>query len=280
MESTIDNTPLEASNNQILYAGFELLDKSEGILQAKPGSYNDMIIFILNGSIKIKSSHTNTKLISEPNMAFLKVYENYTYEIAPLSKILVFYFNSLTFDELLNFQAQHDLLPESAFKCIELEILTPLKNFLELIVLYLENKYQSYKLYASSKEELFYLLKIIYSKEELGEFFYLLANTPSEFEKLVAANYMNVKNVQELANIMGYGINSFRNKFKETFGIPAYQWLQNEKAKRILNCLITKEKDFKSIIDEFDFSSHSHFYKFCKLQYGLTPDELRKKIKH
>lgn len=280
MESTINNTPSEASNNKILYAGFELLDKSEGTLQTKLGSYNDMIIFILNGSIEIKSLHTNTKLIGEPNMVFLKVYENYTYEIAPLSKILVFYFNSLTFDERLYFQAQHDLLPESAFKCIELEILSPLKNFLELIVMYLENKYQSYKLYASSKEELFYLLKEIYSKEELGEFFYLLANHPSEFEKQIAANYMNVKNVKELANILGYGINSFRNKFKDTFGIPAYQWLQNEKAKRILNCLITKEKDFKSIIDDFDFSSHSHFYKFCKLQYGLTPEELRKKIKH
>lgn len=280
MESTIDNTPLEASNNQILHAGFDLLDKSEGTFLTKPGSYNDMIIFILRGSIKIKSSHTSSKSISESNMVFLKVYENYTYEIAPLSKILVFYFNGLTFDELLSFQAQHDLLPESAFECIELEILAPLKNFLELIVLYLENKYQNYKLYASSRDELFYLLKIIYSKENLGDFFYLLVNHPSEFEKQVAANYMNVKNVQELAKIMGYGINSFRNKFKETFGIPAYQWLQNEKAKRILNCLITKGEDFKSIIDEFDFSSHSHFYKFCKIQYGLTPDELRKKVKH
>ncbi len=44
---------------------------------------------------------------------------------------------------------------------------------------------------------------------------------------------MKVKNVKELANLMGYGINSFRVKFKENFGIPAYQWLLNEKAKRI-----------------------------------------------
>ena len=84
--------------------------------------------------------------------------------------------------------------------------------------------------------------------------------------------------VKELANLMGYGINSFRVKFKENFGIPAYQWLLNEKAKRILKCLTTEGEDFKSIIDDFDFSSHSHFYKFCKTQFGLTPEELKKKL--
>ena len=77
---------------------------------------------------------------------------------------------------------------------------------------------------------------------------------------------------------MGYGINSFRVKFKKNFGIPSYQWLLNEKAKRILKCLTTEGEDFKSIIDDFDFSSHSHFYKFCKTQFGLTPEELKKKL--
>ena len=125
----------------------------------------------------------------------------------------------------------------------------------------------NYNLYLAKREELFYLLKTVYPSKDLGHFFYLLANHPSEFEKQVAENYMKVKNVKELANLMGYGINSFRVKFKENFGIPAYQWLLNEKAKRILKCLTTEGEDFKSIIDDFDFSSHSHFYKFCKTQF-------------
>lgn len=35
----------------------------------------------------------------------------------------------------------------------------------------------------------------------------------------------------------------------------------------------------ENIIDEFDFSSHSHFYKFCKARFGYSPTELRKKLK-
>lgn len=43
--------------------------------------------------------------------------------------------------------------------------------------------------------------------------------------------------------------------------------------------ILTSEDDFKNIIDEFDFSSHSHFYKFCKARFGYSPTELRKKLK-
>lgn len=280
MKSTNSNTPSEELNSQILNAGFDLLTKSEGTILTKPSLYNNIIIFTLSGSIKINSTHTHMKFIDESKMIFLKVYEKYTYEIAPSSKILVFSFDSLTLDELLCFQAQHDLLPESAFEWLELKIVEPLNSFLELLIQYRENNYLDYMLYVSKRDELFYLLKKIYTKEELGNFFYLLVNHSSEFEKQVAANYTKVKNVKELADLLGYGINSFRNKFKETFGMPAYQWLQNEKAKRILKRIISNDDDFKSIIDDFDFSSHSHFYKFCKMQYGFAPEELRKKVKH
>lgn len=278
MKSTINNAPSEIPNSQSLHAGFDLLIKPEGIDLTESYLYNNMIFFILDGSVKIYSPHTQTKSIGEPHMLFLKGHEKYTYEITPCSQILAFTFDSLTIDELFCFRAQHDLLPESSFEWIELKIIEPLYSFLKLLIQYLEKNYLNYNLYLAKREELFYLLKTVYPSKDLGHFFYLLANHPSEFEKQVAENYMKVKNVKELANLMGYGINSFRVKFKENFGIPAYQWLLNEKAKRILKCLTTKGEDFKSIIDDFDFSSHSHFYKFCKTQFGLTPEELKKKL--
>lgn len=79
--------------------------------------------------------------------------------------------------------------------------------------------------------------------------------------------------------MIGYEVNSFRMKFKKVFGIPAYEWLMQEKSKRLLVAIANSEDDFKNIIDEFDFSSHSHFYKFCKARFGYSPTELRKKLK-
>lgn len=92
-------------------------------------------------------------------------------------------------------------------------------------------------------------------------------------------NYIKAKTVTDLAQMIGYGVNSFRMKFKKVFGIPAYEWLMQEKSKRLLVAIANSEDDFKNIIDEFDFSSHSHFYKFCKARFGYSPTELRKKLK-
>lgn len=99
------------------------------------------------------------------------------------------------------------------------------------------------------------------------------------FERLIAENYIKAKTVTDLAQMIGYGVNSFRMKFKKAFGIPAYEWLMQEKFKRLLVAIANSEDDFKNIIDEFDFSSHSHFYKFCKARFGYSPTELRKKLK-
>lgn len=278
MKNAMNDASSEVSNRHILHAGFDLFKKPEEMILTKSYLYNNMIIFILGGSLKIYSAHKEMQSIEEQYMVFLKMYEKYTYVIAPYSKILVFTFDSLAIDELLCFRAQYDLLPEPNFECIELKIIEPLFTFLKLLTQYQEMDYLDYTLYMSKRYELFYLLKSIYSRDELGRFFYLLITHPSEFEKQVSANYMKVKNVKELATLLGYGINSFRVKFKETFGMPAYQWLLNEKAKRILKCLTTKGDEFRDIIDEFGFSSHSHFYKFCKTQFGFTPEELKKKL--
>lgn len=278
MKGTINNTHPEVSSNQILYAGFELFKILEDKNFKESFSCNNMIVFILNGSVKIYSSHKEIKSVGEQYMIFLKMYDKYTCEIAPYSKILVFTFDSLPIDELLCFKAQYNLLPESAYEWTELKMIEPLITFLSLISLYLENNFPGYSLYASKRDELFCILKTLYTRDDLSTFFYLLISLPTEFEKQVTENCMKAKNVKELASLLGYGLNSFRIKFRETFGVPAYQWLLNEKAKRILKCLAIRKCEFKDIIDDFNFSSHSHFYKFCKIQFGLTPEELRNKL--
>ena len=142
-----------------------------------------------------------------------------------------------------------------------------------------ENNFLNYPLYELKRTELFYLLKKLYRKEELDYFFYLSSTHSAEFERLIAENYIKAKTVTDLAQMIGYGVNSFRMKFKKVFGIPAYEWLMQEKSKRLLVAIANSEDDFKNIIDEFDFSSHSHFYKFCKARFGYSPTELRKKLK-
>lgn len=222
MNKLINRISPETSENRILHAGFSIILMSEEITQTLSGLSSDMIIFILSGSITIYSTKEEKKTIGEQYMIFLRSFENYTYDITLGSKIIIFFFDSLTMNELPYYQHPYGILPQPISKWIELKIV---------------------------------------------------------FERLIAENYIKAKTVTDLAQMIGYGVNSFRMKFKKVFGIPAYEWLMQEKSKRLLVAIANSEDDFKNIIDEFDFSSHSHFYKFCKARFGYSPTELRKKLK-
>lgn len=279
MNKLINRISPETSENRILHAGFSIILMSEEITQTLSGLSSDMIIFILSGSITIYSTKEEKKTIGEQYMIFLRSFENYTYDITLGSKIIIFFFDSLTMNELPYYQHPYGILPQPISKWIELKIVEPLYGFLELVGQYLENNFLNYPLYELKRTELFYLLKKLYRKEELDYFFYLSSTHSAEFERLIAENYIKAKTVTDLAQMIGYGVNSFRMKFKKVFGIPAYEWLMQEKSKRLLVAIANSEDDFKNIIDEFDFSSHSHFYKFCKARFGYSPTELRKKLK-
>lgn len=243
MNKLINRISPETSENRILHAGFSIILMSEEITQTLSGLSSDMIIFILSGSITIYSTKEEKKTIGEQYMIFLRSFENYTYDITLGSKIIIFFFDSLTMNELPYYQHPYGILPQPISKWIELKIVEPLYGFLELVGQYLENNFLNYPLYELKRTELFYLLKKLYRKEELDYFFYLSSTHSAEFERLIAENYIKAKTVTDLAQMIGYGVNSFRMKFKKVFGIPAYEWLMQEKSKRLLVAIANSEDD-------------------------------------
>ena len=257
MKSTINNTSSEVSNNQILHAGFDLFNKPEGTKLTKSCIYNNMIIFILGGSLKINSPHIKMKFIEEPYMLFLKMFDNCTYEIAPCSKVLLFTFDSLTIDELLSFQAKYDLLPESTFEWIELKIIEPLYSFLKLLIQYQENNYLDYKLYASKRDEMFYLLKRIYTKEELGNFFYLLVNHTTDFETCCSKLYES-KECKRISQLDGIRSEYFPDQIQRDIRYSRISMATEWKSKTYLKMPDNKRGGFQE---------HN---RWVRLQFALT----------
>lgn len=160
MNKLINRISPETSENRILHAGFSIILMSEEITQTLSGLSSDMIIFILSGSITIYSTKEEKKTIGEQYMIFLRSFENYTYDITLGSKIIIFFFDSLTMNELPYYQHPYGILPQPISKWIELKIVEPLYGFLELVGQYLENNFLNYPLYELKRTELFYLLKI------------------------------------------------------------------------------------------------------------------------
>ena len=96
------------------------------------------------------------------------------------------------------------------------------------------------------------------------------------FRNLVLTHYRKANNTEELAELCGYGIHTFRRVFKKEFDIPVYQWLIKKRAENIRYRLSQSFVPLTDIIDEFNFSSAQHFNSFCKQYLGDTPGNLRK----
>ena len=122
MNKLINRISPETSENRILHAGFSIILMSEEITQTLSGLSSDMIIFILSGSITIYSTKEEKKTIGEQYMIFLRSFENYTYDITLGSKIIIFFFDSLTMNELPYYQHPYGILPQPISKWIELKM--------------------------------------------------------------------------------------------------------------------------------------------------------------
>ena len=83
---------------------------------------------------------------------------------------------------------------------------------------------------------------------------------------------------EELAQLCGIHYSLFRKKFLKYLGIPASEWLRNERMKRIYEDFEFRvELSLKEVAERHSFSSPSNFCDFCRQQSGESPGSLKEK---
>ena len=124
-------------------------------------------------------------------------------------------------------------------------------------------------------QELFILLRAYYSKEELAAFFYPLIGKNRNFKDFVYENYLKIGSLSEFASLANTSIDTFKRRFKEAFGQPAYKWMNQRKAEHIYRDLTLTTKSVNEIAEEYHFSSVPYLITFCKQHLGKTPQQIR-----
>ena len=157
-----------------------------------------------------------------------------------------------------------------------LQINKPLKKFLSTLIFYMGEGVFCKHFHEIKQKELFFILRYFYTKREIANLFAPIISRNLDFKNVVLANYLNASSVKELAHICNYSLSSFNRIFKKNFQENPYLWLQNQKIKYITGRLSDKNIPLGQIIDEFRFSSPSHFTIFCKKHLNLTPSQYRK----
>jgi AraC-like DNA-binding protein len=151
-----------------------------------------------------------------------------------------------------------------------------LEELLSLICGYLKDDVDNSVLYDLILQELFQLIAIYYTKEEIAAFFRLLLGADMEFKKFVLQNCMNIEKVEQLAKLANYSTSGFIKKFQRIFRQSPYKWIVEYRAQKIIQDIYMTHIPLKEIADKYNFATDSYFYTFCKKHYGYSPSEIRK----
>lgn len=127
----------------------------------------------------------------------------------------------------------------------------------------------------SKSKEIFYYFRAYYNRDALRDFFSPLLTKDYKFKIFIFQNHRKIKTVQQFADLYGYSLSSFEKQFKKTFNVSAYQWMTEQKSKRIYHDLIYTDVTLIELADDYDFSSLSQFCDFCKRVLGSSPGKIR-----
>lgn len=159
-----------------------------------------------------------------------------------------------------------------------LEIYEPLRNVLNSIEYYYLDGLMCQGMMEWKLKEILWVIGAYYKPEIIGEIFAPLLRREVDFKEFVYQNHAHAKSVQELADMRGISIRTFNKVFKDTFNTPPYTWMLEQKAILIEERLADPTVSFQEIMEEFRFSSPSHFTVFCRRQYGKTPTQHRREL--
>lgn len=154
-----------------------------------------------------------------------------------------------------------------------------IRQFIDLMIGYLDKKITCKHLNKLKKEELFIIFTYNYTPKQLSEFFFPAIACNHSFRNKLLKEINNDISINEIARKLNMTQRTFSRKFMEEFGEPARYWLLKQKAQSIRLKLLVPGTTISDIMQEYKFTDMSHFTKFCKEHYGCPPSELLRKIR-
>lgn len=236
------------------------------------------ILFLIEGRLIHLESKEDDKELKEDTIIFLDKLEYDSFSF--LTHCTLYYLEFKQPAKLCDNYSISMLKPYAphVHATYTLPIVKPLQLALDSCVYYYKDGLKCGIVMDAKLKEIFFVLSSYYSKEELGKFLSPLLREEINFKDFVLNNFLQCNSVQELADKKGVSVRLFNKMFKEAFNMPPYQWMLAQKGEVIKDRLARKEIPFSDIIEEFRFSSPSHFTVYCRKQFGMTPSKMRKKL--
>jgi AraC-like DNA-binding protein len=242
-------------------------------------SDSNQIIFVIKGVIDISSKKIQNKKVKTEESFLVPLHSPYVITAMEDTSIMILKLKlSITFCDRLPLE----LLLETYGKIKKdtnigvLESNQRLTDFVNMLQEYIKDGLKCTFFFDIKIREFLFLIRAYYDRNAVFNFFKPIYSTDFIFSNNVYRNLERVKTVKEMAELLDYSLSGFEKKFKKVFNLSPYQWMQEQKAKKIYHEIHCSKKTFTEMAFEYDFSSPAHFNVFCKLFFGCTPGDLRK----
>lgn len=273
------NEHLSCINYQLRQGStIELVDIEPNKKWEKTSKYN-LIVFVLKGEISYYSESNKPKNETEWRSLLFLANTALHIESEKGARLMIIRVSGVT--QLCDTYSLRKLLYSEKYnsknKITSLKVNDILKNYLITLDQFISDGIKCISFFDMKVKELFLIFRAYYAKSDLLHFFYPLLSTDMAFSDFIQSNYTKVKTVKELADLSNYSLSGFQKKFKSVYNTPAHQWLTEQRMKAIYQDILNPKMSLKEICDKYQFSSQSYFNDYCKVKFGQTPGQLRKK---
>ncbi|NDW08845.1 helix-turn-helix domain-containing protein [Dysgonomonas sp. 520] len=160
-----------------------------------------------------------------------------------------------------------------------LPVKSVVNNFLQTVKVYQDSRINDSYLDDLKLREFGYILRSFYPETVLQNFFKFLPNQDMVFIEQVGIHSRNIRSVRQLAQVMNYSYSGFNKRFRRAFGMSAYTWMKDNKAKQVFRDICLTSMSLKQISTSHKFATLSHFNEFCHRNLGSSPSQIRRKNK-
>lgn len=257
-------------------AGIRLMHFPQGMRQVIDTTLSTLI-FVLEGKVLVTSDNSHQvlhtagyfSLQTRKSSTYIQVLEDCTFLNCHSP-------HDLTLCDRFTVQQLPQYIPKDFhYRFTLLPIRPRLQEYLTNLRHLLEDGLGCVHFHELKIRELYLLLRAYYTKEELATFFYPLIGKNRDFKDFVYEHYLKVDSLNEFAALANTSVDTFKRRFKETFGEPAHKWITGRKAEHVYRDIALGILSFADIAEKYRFSSVSYLTTFCKQHLGKTPQQLR-----
>lgn len=241
-----------------------------------PMNTNDNhILFIREGRIAIDCGRFKNREFTVGDIVLLPSYIENSITIKESCRILVSSFDVPieSCDKLLIDKASSMIKPEE-YDFLPIKTKDTVGLFIDLIIIYLEDKINCEHLHVLKQKEMFFNFKWYYSDMEQALLFHNLSIATYEFKRTILENYQKVSNTNEMAELLGMSRRKFEMKFKEQFADTYANWVLKHVSNKISYKAVEPGVTVNDLMACGNFSSPSGLNRFCQKYFGCTPRKL------